>query len=184
MAEYYLIAQLPSLDAVSDTMPLPISEEAFLELCSRSLNKKLWAELSALSLTPPLETQKSGVDLVEAWNKAERNLRLALAVARAEKLGKRFDAGSDTFSDNILSVANFALESKNPLEAENYLNSYRLGFLESLRPMDNFKSEFLFYYLLKLKLLSRMRRFNRELGKTAYKNIYNSILGGDRVEAK
>ena len=184
MAEYYLIAQLPSLDAVSDTMPLPISEEDFLELCSRSLNKKLWAEIKALSLTPPLEAKKSGVDLVESWNSAERSLRLALAMLRAEKLGKRFDVGGETFSDNILSVANFALESKNPLEAENYLNSYRLGFLETLRPMDTFKEDFLFYYCLRLKLLSRMRRFDRELGKTAYKNIYNSILGGDRVEAK
>ncbi len=184
MAEYYLIAQLPSLDGVSDNMPLPISEEGFLELCSRSLNKKLWAELSALSLTPPREAEKSSVDLVERWNNAERSLRLALAVVRAEKLGKTFDAGDEKFSDNILSVANTAIESENPLEAENYLNSYRLGFLESLRPMDTFKEDFLFYYCLRLKLLSRMRRFDRELGKTAYKNIYNSILGGDRVEVK
>lgn len=184
MAEYYLIAQLPSLDAVSDAMPLPISEERFLELCSSFLNKKLWAELSSLSLTPPLEAKKSGVDLVESWNSAERSLRLALAMLRAEKLGKPFNAGNETFSDTVLSVVNSAMDIENPLEAENYLNSYRLGFLESLRPTDTFKSEFLFYYLLKLKLLSRMRCFNRELGKTAYKNIYNSILGGDRVEAK
>ena len=35
MAEYYLISQLPSLDGISDGMPLPIGEERFLEFYDR-----------------------------------------------------------------------------------------------------------------------------------------------------
>ena len=38
MAEYYLIAQLPSLDGVGENMPVPITEERFLELCCRFLD--------------------------------------------------------------------------------------------------------------------------------------------------
>lgn len=182
MAQYYLISQLPSLDGVSDAMPLPITEEAFLELCGSFLNKKLYAELSALSLVPPREGKKSASSLAEAFNSGERKLRFALASVRAEKLNKSFDLEEKEFSANVLSVANTAAELKNPLEAENFLNSYRLGFLESLRPMDNFSEEFLFYYFLKLKLLYRMRKFSGELGKINYKKIYNSILNGDRLE--
>lgn len=183
MAEYYLISQLPSLDGISENMPLPITEEDFLRLCGNSLKKKLWQELEKLSLTPPKECEKTFSPLVRAWNNGERNLRLALGVKRAEKMKKEFDLGEHILPSEIISVAAAAVESKTPLEAENFLNSYRLGFLEGLRPTDGFSDEFLFYYLLKLKLLSRMRKFNTELGKSAYKNIYTSILNGDRLEA-
>jgi len=183
MAEYYLISQLPSLDGISENTPLPITEEGFLELCAGSLNKKAMNELSKLSLLPSREQEKSSSELIDAWNQGERSLRLALGVARAEKMKKEFDIGENILSPEILSLAASAVESKTPLEAENLLNSYRLGFLEALRPMDNFSDDFLFYYLLKLKLLSRMHQFSTELGKSAYKNIYNSILNGDRLEA-
>ena len=183
MAEYYLISQLPSLDGISENMPLPITEEAFLELCSKSLKKSIWVKLSKLGLVPPKKYEKSSSPLIEAWNNGERDLRLALAMARAEKLKKEFNIETQNFSPKILSVASAAVESKTPLAAELFLNSYRLEFLETLRPIDNFSEEFLFYYLIKLKLLSRIRQFDTELGKSAYKNIYNSILNGNRLEA-
>ena len=183
MAEYYLIAQLPSLDGIGENMPLPITEEEFLRLCATSLKKKIWQQLSNLSLVPPRDYEKSASPLIEDWNNNERNLRLALGVVRAQKMQKEFDAGEQNFSSKIVSAAATAVESKTPLDAEIFLNSYRLEFLETLRPMDSFSEEYLFYYLLKLKLLSRIRQFSTELGKSAYKNIYNSILNGDRLEA-
>ncbi len=183
MAEYYLISQLPSLDGISENLPLPITEEDFLELCSASLNKKMRQELSKLSLVPSREYEKSSSTLITAWNDGERNLRLALGVARAEKMKKEFDVGEKIIPSEILSIANAAVESQTPWEAEVFLNNYRLEFLETLRPTDNFSDEFLFYYSLKLKLLSRIRQFSRELGKSEYKNIYSSILNGDRLEA-
>lgn len=183
MAEYYLISQLPSLDGIGENMPLPITEEAFLNLCSVNLKESKWQRLSKLSLIPPKDHQKSSSPLIEAWNNGERNLRLALGVVRAEKMKKEFDGKNQNFSPKILEVATAATESKTPLDAEVFLNSYRLEFLEGLRPMDTFSDEFLFYYLLKLKLLSRIRQFDKELGKSAYKNIYNSILNGNRLEA-
>lgn len=183
MAEYYLISQLPSLDGIDENMPLPISEEQFLKLCSGFLNKKLQNELSALTLLPPEEPQSSTSPLVEDWNNHERNLRLALAVARAEKLKKSFGTESHSFPAEISSTVATAVEIESPLEAEVFLNNFRLEFLESLRPMDTFSNDFLFYYGLKLKLLSRIRQFDAEAGKAAYKNIYSSILNGDRLEA-
>ena len=182
MAEYYLMAQLPCLDGLGDNMPVPITEERFLELCHRFLGKKALNELSRLSLTPSKEAEKSGSRLVKEWNEGERNLRYALGKVRAEKMNKKFDTEGKAFPEGLLQTVRQAVEFESPMEAEKFLNRYRLEFLESLRPMDMFVTDSVFYYWLKLKLILRIRQFNAESGKSAYKNIYNSIMDGDRLE--
>lgn len=182
MAEYYLISQLPSLDGLGDSMPLPITEERFLELCGRFLGKKARRELENLTLLPPIEGESTSSALIEAWNSGERNLRLALAKARAIKMNKSFDMQNKSVSAELVKVANAASEMESPIEAENFLLNYRLRFLESLRPMDGFSEDFIFYYGLKLKLMLRARQFDTKLGEDEYKKIYSSILSGDNLE--
>ena len=184
MAEYYLIAQLPSLDCIDENSPLPITEERFLELTERFLGKKAWREMTRLTLVPKVDGEKSSSALVEAWNQGERNLRLAIAVARANKGKKKFTMGDIILPIELIKIANTAVEMKDPLEAEKYLNTHRLDFLETLRPADPFSEDFVFYYGLKLKLVSRLKQFDVEVGTSAYRNIYNSILGGDELEVK
>ena len=183
MAEYYLMSQLPSLDGIGDNMPLPITEEGFLEVCRRFLGKKELIELEKLTLSPPREGAKSSSPLVDAWNEGERNLRLALAKLRADKMKKSFALSEGYLPAELLQTAHTAVEFESPMEAEKFLNDYRLKFLESLRPMDTFSKDSVFYYGLKLKLILRMRNFDNESGITAYKNIYNSVLCGDSLEA-
>ncbi len=183
MAEYYLISQLPSLDGIGENTPLPITEERFLELCYRFLRKKAQNEMKKLTLLPPRNCENSGSDLIEAWNESERNLRFALGKVRAEKMKKPFDAGNKDLPMEFIKVASAAIEMENPMEAEKYLNRYRLELLESLRPMDSFSEDFVFYYGLKLKLILRLRQFDADAGEVAYRNIYSSILNGDRLEA-
>ena len=81
-----------------------------------------------------------------------------------------------------MQAARTAVEIESPMEAEKFLNKYRLDFLETLRPMDSFSEEFVFYYGLKLKLIERIRKFDSESGEAAYRNIYDSIMNGDRSE--
>lgn len=183
MAEYYLISQLPSLDGLNDSVPLPITEEYFIEMCEKLLKDKAIKELKNLTLIPPLIPEKSKSSLVMAWNNGERYLRLAIAKIRADKMGKAFDLQNEILPNEYLKIANNALEIDNPLEAEKFLMEYRLKFLESLRPMDSFSEEFIYYYYLRLKLLKRMRKFSVEEGKITYKNIYNSIINGNKTEA-
>lgn len=183
MAEYYLVSQLPSLDGISENTPIPITQERFLELCSGFLSGKVLSELKKLTLMPPKTSEKSNSALVEAWNDGERNLRLALAKIRAEKMNKVFDLQNKNLPLELLKVANAALEIENPLEAEQYLSNYRLNFLETLRPMDSFSEDYLFYYGLKLKLVLRIRQFDTKIGENTYKDIYNSIINGDSLEA-
>lgn len=186
MAEYYLMSQLPSLDGMSENMPLPITEERFLELCRRFLGKSAQNELSKLSLMPSRTPEKSSSALIEAWNEGERNLRLVLGKVRAEKMKKTFDSEnpeSKSIPAPLLQVARTAVDADNPMEAEKFLSRYRLDFLETLRPMDPFSEDSVFYYGLKLKLISRIRQFDADSGGLAYRNIYNSIMNGDRLEA-
>ena len=183
MAEYYLISQLPSLDGVSENMPLPITEERFFELCERFLSKKALCELNKLTLTPPKIPEASGSALINAWNDGERELRLALEKARAEKMKKPFDIKTGSLSVELIKISNIAVEIEDPMEAEMFLFEYRLKFLESIRPMDSFSEDYVFYFGLRLMLMQRIRRFDAGLGETAYKNIYSSILNGDRLEA-
>lgn len=182
MAQYYLMAQLPSLEGLSESTPLPIDEERFCELCERFLGKKALEEFRKLTLLPPKEPEKSSSALINEWNKGERDLRLALAKVRAERIKKTFDV-AEILSNELLRIARTAVETENPLEAEKLLNNYRLELLETLKPMDNFAEDSVFYYGLKLKLILRIRKFDTALGRAEYKNIYDSILNGDSLEA-
>ncbi len=183
MSEYYLVSQLPSLDGISENMSLPITEERFFELCNQVAGKRIQNEINKMTLLPSKNYEKSSSSLIENWNNGERNLRLALAKVRADKMKKSFDIENDVLSSELLKIANAAIEIESPLEAERFLNNYRLEFLESLRPMDNFSEEFVYYYGLRLKLISHIKQFDTNAGEIAYKNIYNSIMNGDRLEA-
>ena len=182
MAEYYLISQLPSLDGISENTPLPVNEEQFLELCNRHLSKKALSELNNLTLIPSKDYNKSSSALVEKWNDNERTLRFIMAKARAEKMNKQANDISQAVSIVLLNTVRTAVEIDNPMEAEIFLFKYRLDFLESLRPMDSFSDEYIYYYSLKLKLLERMRKFNLQSGENAYRKIYNSIMSEDKTE--
>ncbi len=182
MAEYYLISQLPSLDGLSENVPMPITEERFFELCERFLSKKSQEQLKKLTLMPSRDYEKSSSSLVEAWNDGERKLRLVLGKARADKMKKQFEMNENSVPVELQQAVREAVEIENPMEAEKFLNKYRLEFLESLRPMDSFSEDFVFYYGLKLKLISRIKQFDTESGETAYKNIYSSIMSGERLE--
>jgi hypothetical protein len=182
MAEYYLISQLPSLDGINENTPLPITSERFEELCQRFLGKKAQSESERITLSPPRTPEKAASSVIESWNEGERALRLALARLRADKMNKSFDADIQSFSPVLMQAVRTAVEIESPMEAEKFLNKYRLDFLETLRPMDSFSEDFVFYYGLKLRLLERIRKFDEESGETAYRNIYDSIMNGDRSE--
>lgn len=183
MAEFYFVSQLPSLDGISENTPLPITYERFDELCTRFLGKKALEEIEHLTLIPPKTLTPSGSALIDSFNEAEQNLRFALGKVRAEKMKKPFDTENRLLPVDYIKEATTVIEMENPMEAEKHLNQFRLSLLESLRPMDNFSLDFIFYYGLKLKLILRIRQFDKEMGEKAYRNIYDSILNGDRLEA-
>ncbi|OJF77658.1 MAG: hypothetical protein BKP49_01385 [Treponema sp. CETP13] len=172
---YYLMAQLPSF-SIEQSAKIPVTQEYVTELCSRFLDKKTFFTLKNISLEPPVEITKTGSALLDAWYSKERYLRLALAQIRALKMKKQFKVPVLSFPPDILQVARTATGFENPLEAEMYLVKARIKALESLRPLEEFSSDALFAYVLKLKLTLRLNKFNAEKGKDSYHRIYSKIL--------
>ncbi len=184
MSNYYLMAQLPSLDGITDTLPMPITEERFYELCNRFLGKREIAILNALTLVPKPDGKRTGNALIDTWNKAECELRLALCEARANKMNKPYKKNNCEISEIALKTAGAAVEMTDPLEEELFLAGFRLAFLESLRPSDPFSISSLYYYGLKLKLLAHTRSFDAARGEREYRNIYEFIIRGENQESK
>ncbi len=182
MAEYYLVSQLPSLDGLAENASLPITQARFDELCVQLLNKKALAQLERITLNPPREGESVASAVVSQWLASERTLRLALAKLRAEKMDKQFDCELQSFPAVISQAARTAVEIENPMDAEKFLNRFRVELLDSLRPSDAFSLEAVYWYSLKLKLLDRVRQFDTERGQAAYKTIYQSILNGENPE--
>ena len=124
------------------------------------------------------------IRLLTRWNEWEKNFRLVLAAARAEKMKKPFEGETGEISAELLQTVRQAVEMEDPLEAERYLTRVRLDFLETLRPADSFSESMLFYYALKLKLILRIQQFDKSMGQNAYRKIYGSIMYGGDQEVK
>jgi hypothetical protein len=174
--QYYLVAQLPEFTVSDDKSALPITYEYYYDLCSRFLSKGDMKILDGLSLEPPLECSKTGSKLVDSWNYKERSLRLALAQIRALRMKKKFSAGNESVAPDAVQAARTASGMDSPLAAEQFLNQYRLGVIESMRPTDGFSTDAIFSYGLRLKLAARMKKFNAAKGMESYKKIYSKIL--------
>ncbi len=184
MSQYYLMSQLPALDGLAEASPLPITEERFYELCDGFLPEKMTKAVKNLTLIPPKELEPTGYKLIDTWNQNERMLRLALSGVRADKWSKNPETVNGFIPSEYLQIARAAVEIENPLEAESFLDGFRARILEELRPMDSFSDDAVFYYALKLKLTARIRLFDEEIGRKAYKDIYNSIMTENNREAQ
>ncbi|MCR4789757.1 MAG: DUF2764 domain-containing protein, partial [Treponemataceae bacterium] len=174
-----LMSQLPGF-SINQSNPLPVTEEYFLDLCSRFMDKKSVAVLNSLTLEPPKKAKKTDSKLVNEYYDFERKLRFALAELRAQKMKKEFvdeERILSTVPSDIFSIARNAVSFESPLEAENYLNQARVQYLTNISPSDGFCEDAVFAYGLKLKLATRIKMFNEEAGMASYRKIYDTILG-------
>ena len=178
--QYYLVAQLPSFSVTDGDQKLPITVEYYKELCSRFFDAKSLKILSELSLVPPLKESSTGSDFVDTWYRRERSLRSALARVRALKMKKEADILDSSWTADIFQTARTAVGMENPLEAEHFLNQYRVDTINTIAPLDEFSVEAVFAYGLKLMLAERMRKFNVDKGFASYHTIYDNILGENK----
>ena len=175
--QYYLMSQLPDISSVGEKSILPISEKYYRDLCSRFLNEKELLVLNSLSLEAPKTPVKTGSAFLDRWYESERCLRYALAQVRAQKLKK--DTGPIPVScpADVVQVARTAVGMGSPLAAEEYLQEYRLSVLENLQPIDNFSIDAVYAYGIRLMLVQRMKKFDKNIGTDSYHKIYDTILG-------
>ena len=76
-----------------------------------------------------------------------------------------------------MQAARTAVGMDSPLSAEKFLYEYRTGVLDNLRPLDSFSVDAVYEYGIRLLLVARMKKFNKEAGTLAYRTMYDSILG-------
>ena len=149
----------------------------FRDLCARFMNPHDTELAQNLSLTPPLETESTGSSFLDQWYEKERNLRLALAQVRALKMKKDTKDLPATSDGEVIQVARTATGMDSPLSAEQFLNQYRMSVLDKISPLDQFCTDAVFSYGLKLLLAERMKKFTRDEGLASYHKIYDEILG-------
>ncbi len=175
---YYLVAQLPAFATSSDNnVKLPISTEYYKDLCTRFMSEKYAEVARNLSLEPPREVETTGSAFLDEWYSRERSLRYALAQVRALKMKKEVKGLPVTTDGEAIQVARTATGMDSPLSAEQYLNEYRLSLLDRLSTLDMFSVDAVYSYGLRLMLVERMKKFNRDEGLDSYHKIYDEILG-------
>lgn len=192
-AYYYLIPQLPSL---SYNAPLPMTSQAFIELCQKELSSSDTPLLELCTLDPDTRRVEgpayaesapaSSSAFIEAWRAWERTLRLNLARYRSLKLKREGEAYGGAgieppaYPADAAAAAKAAFAIESPLEAELFLDQARWNAIESLQGLSYFGENAVYAYLLKLRLLERKALFKAEEGFAEYKTLYASILDGQR----
>lgn len=181
-AYYFLVSQLPSLGNIGEKSAMPLSESSFIELCSRYMTESEKKVLSTLSLVPPRDTVDTGSEFLNTWYQKERDLRLALAQIRAQKMKKDAFTLPGSCTADIQQAARTAVGMDSPLSAEHFLYEYRLKLLDEITPIDIFSTDAVYAYGIRLMLVSRMKKFDSENGISSYHKIYDSILGQNNLE--
>lgn len=174
---YYTVASLPFLTFEG---PLPFSYEAFLERCEPWMSP---GDLVQLRLAR-IDLEHAAVEgathpMAKRWLAFENTLRNELVRIRARNLDLspedyiRPEGGYDA---SIAGRVERAVEGASPLEAEIHLMRLRWEFLTDNEAGHYFDLTALMIYGLKLQLLERMGKFDKEKGEAVLDLFYHREL--------
>ncbi len=181
MAQYYYIgASLPAL--LYDESPL-LSSEELIELCREHLKRtdadavERAGELfqSIRSLTERADLHR----LAKAMYDWEIALRRELAEQRKKLVA--WEAQEEEEETGSLPeaqrIAREVLTRESPFEVEMALQHARWSKLEELEVGHYFDTAALVAYMLKLGILERNQKMNREAGEQRFDEVYTSVSG-------
>ncbi len=181
MSQYYfLVASLPFLSYDGDHAAAP---EEFLASAREHLTPRDYAIVSSARIDAPVELEP-GPAVVVSWQRFERGLRNELVKVRAGKLGadaaayiRTDEAGrDDTDRTGLADIAREAFGEESPLSGENVLGRARWEFLNELEVGHFFDLDLLVIYYLKLQIVARRRRFNRDDGERIFRAATDEIV--------
>ncbi len=163
---YYLLASLPELTL---GQPPPLSPARFLSLCEGQLAPgemdDVRLALGSFGAQPPPEEPHP---YLAAWMRIMKQLRNALACARASKRGP--DAKTRAmehrgYSGYMHNAITHALESSNPMETELELDRTRWRVAEALLEGDPFDFARVLAYAVKLRLAWRWAHMDEQAAR-------------------
>lgn len=162
---YYLISSLPMLRADS---AMPFSYETFLGLCAANVSKEKYRLLENLRVS------STEGPLVEEWAKFYGVFSRELTYQRNVRLGKPCEAPVE-HEEEITRTIQTALNTDNPLVAEQLLLDLQFRRLDSLIGLHSFDDQQLFGYALKLRLLERLTVFDSAKGRAEFQRLFDGI---------
>ena len=174
MSQYYFaVASLPHLTYDMEKIP---EIDYFLEVCEKNLKARDY-KLIKSAVINDLEKKKSNNKILNNWLIWEKNLRNSLARLRARKRNespeKYLRENPELFIDD--KFIREAYEDDSPLNAEDILNSERWDFLDKLEQGHYFDEVRLFVYYLKLQLLWRKNKINKDKGTQRFNEIVETF---------
>jgi len=159
---YYLVASLPSLVF---SAPAAWGLAAFVEECRRHLAEDDQRELDALLAAQP---ESVATDFSRRWLHADRQLRNAIARARALRLGvdeKKYVRPHEGFRVDVEAAVDDAYSRPNPLERELALGRFRWSLADELSAGDPFALPAVLAYGVKLQINEHWQSLTPERGR-------------------
>jgi hypothetical protein len=156
--------------------PAGIPLEDFHALCRQWLKPKDYLLIMNTHLED-VHQRLPSCPVLRKWQNWEASLRNELVNIRAQRLGRdpfRYIVPS-SFVFGMAELAQEVMGMANPLDAEETLNRARWDFLEELEMGHFFDEERLVLYSLKLQLLDRRARFDREKGREKFEYIHSKL---------
>ena len=174
MSQYYFVVS--SLPFLRFEEPTAVSLEDFYSLCSQWLKPRDYLLIMNARLEDVREKLPS-CTVLRKWQNWEASLRNELVNIRAQRLGQdpfRYSVPS-SFVFGMTELIQEVMAIANPLDAEETLNRARWGFLEELEMGHFFDEERLVLYSLRLQLLERRARLDREKGRERFEDIHGKL---------
>jgi hypothetical protein len=175
---YYAAAALPMLFLSEKPA---IDSEEFISFCREQLTEADFAVLTASRLDGAAEdaalSAARGGMILKKWHSWETALRNELVQQRAVRL-KKDPADYTAAGEEIIGMeetAKNAVSGEDPLETEKKLYEARWQYLEELGTNIFFTLESLIVYYLRLQLLEKLNKFDRERGEENFNAVYKQI---------
>ncbi len=147
---------------------MPFGYDEFLDMCKSAVSETHYQFLKDLTVST------SEGPLISDWYRFYGVLSREMAYQRNLRLGRPADPPAERDEASIRTVS-AAINAKNPLEAELMLLSLEFDKLDELVSMHYFDNYVLNGYALKLKLLERLKAFEKAKGKAEFKRLFDGI---------
>ncbi|MFH1868913.1 MAG: DUF2764 family protein [Candidatus Omnitrophota bacterium] len=153
---YYLAASLPYL-ILGKAQPL--AKEDFLSECKKWLSASDFSRLESIDIES-LDITANDLPLLAGWKRFDMSLRTELADFRKKRRKEKERPAPASLKD--------IFEKENPLLMERAIAQKRWNFIEECEFGNHFDLNFLTLYFLKLQILERITKFDKEKGRDIF----------------
>jgi hypothetical protein len=154
---FYLITQLPGINFDE---PAPITLYNFLEEAKKWLTQKHFRTLKRVIDGEIAAASSSALSAFKAFSQSLQNDIYQYRLAKRRQ---------QDYKPVVVPAHIFKID--NPLEREKHLMKLQWDFLDNLASDHHFDIEAVIIYALKLKILERLKQFDKQQGAEIYQSI-------------